>query len=153
MEILSTARLTCSSSADQRLQQHLPDHVDLMLELDEHHLALRIIGTLLPSSVEDGATTACQVQAEQLRPHVLHPEFASWHLKSQCNQCLYEMTQNPPPDSFATEAVKFVLNRFRRDSGCISEKVSTESVEAASLPHHVCAGSSASLQLLLVWSG
>ena len=68
---------------------------------------------------------------------------------SQCNQCLYEMTQNPPPDSFATEAVKFLSNMFRRDSGCISEKVGTESVEAASLPHHVCAVSSASLQLPL----
>ena len=66
MEILSTERLTYSSSADQRLEQHLPDHVDLMPELDEHHLALRIIGTLHPSSVEDGATTACQVQAEHL---------------------------------------------------------------------------------------
>ena len=46
-QVLPTERLTCSSFADQRLEQHLPYHVDLMHELDEHFLALRIIGTLL----------------------------------------------------------------------------------------------------------
>ena len=136
METLPTQRLT-NSSADQRLEQHLPYHVDLMHELDEHFKALRIISTLLLLSVEDGAMTACQVEAEQLVRVLLHPEFGPCHLVFQCNQCLYEITQIPPPDSFATEAVGLLSNRFRRDSGSTSERVDTESVEAASLPHHV----------------
>ena len=78
MEILSTERLTYSSSADQRLEQHLPDHVDLMLELDEHFVALRIIGTLLLLHLaEQGATTACQVQPERLDRVLLHPGWVS----------------------------------------------------------------------------
>ena len=82
IEILSTERLTYSISADQRLEQHLPDYVGLVLELDEHYLALRIIGTLFLPSVEDGATTACQVQAEQLDRVLLHPELGACHLMS-----------------------------------------------------------------------
>ena len=74
MEILPTERLTYSTSADQRLEQHLPDHVDLMLELDEHYVALRIIGTLLLLHLPgEGATTACQVLPEQLDRVLLHP--------------------------------------------------------------------------------
>ena len=90
--------------------------MNLTPELDEHCLSPRIIGTLLLISVEDGATTACQVHAEQLDRVLLHPEFGSCHLMFQCNQCLYEMTQIPPPVSFATEAVRFLLNRYRRNS-------------------------------------
>lgn len=132
MEISSAERLSYISSTDARLEQHLPDYVDLTPELDEHYLALRNIGTLLllyPG--EDGATTCCQVQPEQLDRVLLHPEMGSCHMMSGYYQRLYEMTQTPPPDSLVTKAGKFLSNRFRRDNGDMSEKVDTESVEAA----------------------
>merc|ERR1711916_47121 len=109
MEISSAERLTYISSTDARLEQHLPDYVDLTPELDEHYLALRNIGTLL----------------------LLYPEMGSCHMMSGYYQRLYEMTQTPPPDSLVTKAGKFLSNRFRRDNGDMSEKVDTESVEAA----------------------
>ena len=43
-EISPTERLTYLSSADQRLEQDLPDHVDLTPENDKHYLTLRNFG-------------------------------------------------------------------------------------------------------------
>ena len=51
-------------------------------------------------------------------------------MMSQYYQRLYD-TQTPPPDSLVTKQGKFLLNRFRRDNGDTSERVDTESVEAA----------------------
>ena len=47
---------TYLSSADQRLEQDLPDYVDLTPDIDKHYLTLRNLGTLLLLySVEAGA--------------------------------------------------------------------------------------------------
>ena len=62
MEISSTERLTYISSTDQRLEQHLPDYVDLTPELDEHRLVFHNVNILLllyPGV--DRATACCQV--------------------------------------------------------------------------------------------
>ena len=106
--------------------------MNLTPKLDEHYLAFCKVGTLLllyPG--ENRATACCQVQPEQLDGVLLHPEMGSCHMMSQHYQRLYEMTQTPPPDSLVTKAGKFLLNRFRRDNGDMSERVDTESVEAA----------------------
>ena len=44
MEISPTDRLTNHSTADQRLEQDLPDYVDLNPGIDEHYLTLRNLG-------------------------------------------------------------------------------------------------------------
>ena len=44
MEISPTARLAYLSSADQRLEQDLPDYVDLTPDVDKHYLTLRNLG-------------------------------------------------------------------------------------------------------------
>ena len=44
MEISPTDRLTNLSTADQRLEQDLPDYVDLNPGIDKHYLTLRNLG-------------------------------------------------------------------------------------------------------------
>ena len=59
MEISPTERLTYLSSADQRVEQDLPDYVDLTPDIDKFYLALRNFGTLLLLySVKAGAQSS-----------------------------------------------------------------------------------------------
>ena len=57
-KISSTERLTYISFTDQRLEQHLPDYVNLIPELDEHYLVFHNVNFLL---LLDTATARCQV--------------------------------------------------------------------------------------------
>ena len=69
MEISPTERLTYVSSADLRIEQYLPDYVDLTPELDEHYLVFHNVNILLllyPGV--DRATACCQVQLSSSPP-------------------------------------------------------------------------------------
>lgn len=131
MDISAMDRLNYIKSEDARLPQHLPDFEELTPELDEHYVALRNIGTLLLlyPSPENGSTTCVQVQPEQLNRVLLHPEMVTSHLMGGYYECLWQMTQTPPPDSIVTKAGKFIAKVSRNSHE--NEKVDAESIEAA----------------------
>ena len=134
MEISPTERLTYVSFADQRIEQYLPDFVDLTPELDEHYLAFHKVGTLLllyPG--ENRATACCQVQPEQLDGVLLHPEMGSCHMMSQYYQRLYGMTQTQPPDSLVTGGGICFLWMHRFFAGGLGPK-QRQTLRSLSLP-------------------